>query len=236
MNDEVEQINDPLTIRSDKVALTDHFVKSLEALIFLEIAHLYGLDTSLLHILLRATAINYIRDASSKYQKLTIVIIVNLICAVSHIFSEQPAPASYGARMLSGGLLVDFIGEYAYTSRIALVTLDVFIALVMIIMLLAVNDKQKVAPGTARTDAVQDRELEEGQVESSQETDGMLGEETTTTDTSHESERVIRVNVRRSLRDITSDNDSRTTSSSTRSQEALRRVLAALSARTNRGG
>jgi hypothetical protein len=138
--------------------------------------------------------------------------------------------------MLSGGLLIDFCGEYAYTSKLKLVTLDLIALAIMLLMLLVANEKTKSKAAAEKpTEIVVDpRILEEGMqggieaAESAEENDALLSEENPT-----EPPRMIEINIAQGVRDIMADpaRSEMDTETPDRNRETLRALISAVATR-----
>lgn len=110
----------------------------------------------------------------------------NLLCLALHIWLSAPAAGEATRGYLHGGLAMDFIGQLGPTSKLHLVSLDLFLLALQLVMLPASIQRRKLRDAATAVEAVgaavstnaaatsrQDLDSEERGVRRSQEEDGV---------------------------------------------------------------
>lgn len=118
---------------------------SLEQLVYIQIAALYYQDNSFLSLFLRWIATtNFVPPAALALHRVPVVLLLNVVCVLTHLFGASPAPVSDGSRgYMDGSVLIDFVGEFAHTSRFKLIAQDFLLLGLHILMMVVGNLNQK---------------------------------------------------------------------------------------------
>ncbi|KIX98830.1 uncharacterized protein Z520_05291 [Fonsecaea multimorphosa CBS 102226] len=123
-----------LEIPDQKKHYLDSLLRLLDALIFLHLGILYICDNLTFLLVLRA--LNQVVHVQHRPATITPVIVVNLICVVTHLLQSRS-----GTKRLHGGIIVDFVGEIP-RSRTYVLILDLILFSLQLVMLVAGHERQ----------------------------------------------------------------------------------------------
>ncbi|KAH0832671.1 hypothetical protein FOPE_01418 [Fonsecaea pedrosoi] len=129
-----------LEIPDQKKHYLDSLLRLLDSLIFVHLGLLYVCDN--LTFLLVMRALNQVVHVQHRPAAITPVIVVNLICVVTHLLQSRS-----GIKRLHGGIIVDFVGEVP-RSRTSVLILDLILFSLQLVMLVAGHERQ-IASGDA---------------------------------------------------------------------------------------
>ncbi|OAF61439.1 hypothetical protein VC83_02195 [Pseudogymnoascus destructans] len=115
---------------------------NLDVLIYAELCFMYYNDCSLFRFLLRSiTQLVFLSPAAkpppipgpSPY--IPALLSTNTLCAFLHLVTARPSGSELTRGYLHGGIIVDFIGQRAPSTKAVLVGLDILILLLQLVML-----------------------------------------------------------------------------------------------------
>ncbi len=134
-----------LRAQTEKDDLIENLLRTLDALIFLEIGILYLCDNLTFLLILRAVSqVVHVQYRAPGTTQLTPAIFVNLLSAITHIILHQQHKSGLPDDkpvVLHGGLIIDFVGEVA-ASKLKLLLLDLVIFGLQLFMLVVGYEKQ----------------------------------------------------------------------------------------------
>ncbi|KAI0505566.1 DUF1746-domain-containing protein [Xylaria bambusicola] len=134
-----------------KLDFLTHLSLNLDTLVYAELCILYYMDCSFFRLLLRWMAQTLFASPKTEDTVLIVpnyhvsaIVAPNLLCMFLHLISSplQAGEASRG--YLHGGILVDFIGQTAPSSRFTLIVLDVVILVIQCFMLTVNIEKERI--------------------------------------------------------------------------------------------
>lgn len=145
-----------------KLEFMAHLMSSLDVLVFAELCVLYYMDCSFPRLVMRAIVqYMYLTPKPEDFLKLmpaarpqmTIIFGSNVICMLSHLVFALSEATETERGYLHGGVIIDFIGQKAPTSRLGLLLLDVLILLLQCVMcsVWLEKDRLKLLELTLRT-------------------------------------------------------------------------------------
>jgi len=254
-----------LHVQTEKTDFVEHILRSLDAVIFLQIGCLYFCDNLTLLLFLRS--VSQVLNVQSRpppfasTAQLVPVIFVNLLCFLIHLLQARPEAGGWVAHgYLHGGLIVDFVGEQGPITKWRLVSQDSVILTLQLLMLVVGYEQQKLT-GTVVTEpehsVPQDIEAEEEGRRRSREGSRTRGAETedgielrsllSTPDRGDRSDReytpetggdgvLLELNLRSSLKGLLNRGPSSPSAVTTsRNEVGLARLLATIAAARARG-
>jgi hypothetical protein len=137
-----------LRAQTDKDDLIESLLRTLDALIFLQLGVLYLCDNLTFLLILRAVSqVVHVQYRAPGTTQLAPAIFVNVLSAITHIIlNQQHKPSGSDADatktlVLHGGLIIDFVGELA-SSRWKLLLQDLVILGLQLFMLVVGYEKQ----------------------------------------------------------------------------------------------
>ena len=150
-------------------------VIALDSLIFIQLAIDYYQNNLTLLLLLRlASQVFYVQKHKigniETPTQLTPVVIVNIICLITHLIHARPE-ATYKAAhgYIHGGIIIDLIGEKGPISKWRLILHDLMIFGLQVLMLAIGHESSVATSGKKKGTTSQDHEAEEEGVRRSQE-------------------------------------------------------------------
>ncbi|KAK9776958.1 hypothetical protein SCAR479_06359 [Seiridium cardinale] len=136
---------------SKKLAFLLHLLMNLDAVIYAELCVLYYMDCSFFRLLIRWIPhwlfLSVKPDiAIIPYFNYPIGVIVglNIFCMLLHTFTSLPHATEISRGYLHGGVLVDFVGQKAPTSKLSLLCLDLVLLGLQCFMLSVNLEKDRV--------------------------------------------------------------------------------------------
>ncbi|KAJ4394748.1 hypothetical protein N0V93_003967 [Gnomoniopsis smithogilvyi] len=126
-----------------KLDFMTHLMSSLDVVIFAELCILYYMDCSFIRLVMRALVqYMYLTPKPEEFVKLMppprpqmyTVFGSNGICMLVHLIFSLPEAGETMRGYLHGGVIIDFIGQKAPTSRLSLLLLDCLILILQCVM------------------------------------------------------------------------------------------------------
>ncbi|KIX02889.1 uncharacterized protein Z518_08832 [Rhinocladiella mackenziei CBS 650.93] len=150
-----------LRIPDQKIHYINALLRSLDALIFLQLGISYLCDNLTFLLLLRAVSqVLHVQYRPPSSIQLPPVIFANFLCFGTHLLQHKSS-----TKRLHGGLIVDFVGELG-TTKWRLVFLDVVICGLQLLMLVVGNEKQILLGDIISQEESQPPDLEAGRARS----------------------------------------------------------------------
>ncbi|EXJ88286.1 hypothetical protein A1O1_05216 [Capronia coronata CBS 617.96] len=142
-----------LRARDTKTDHIDSLLHTLDSLIFLQLGILYFCDNLTFLLFLRAfSQVLHVRQPEAL--QLPPVVFANLLCFGAHLLQQRP-----GAKYIHGGLLIDFVGEFA-PSKWRILLLDLVLFGLQLLMLVAGYEKTTISGGSRVQEARPPQDLE----------------------------------------------------------------------------
>ncbi|KAB5563569.1 hypothetical protein GE09DRAFT_787328 [Coniochaeta sp. 2T2.1] len=145
-----------------KLQFMTHLMKSLDMVVFAEICTLYYMECSFPRLLLRVIPHYFFLTPKSEDYALLMpahrphafaVFVPNLLCMLFHLIFRLPQAGEATRGYLHGGVIIDFVGQKAPTSKLGLLVLDVVVLAVQCLMLAVHQEREGlrklVSPGRA---------------------------------------------------------------------------------------
>ncbi|KAB5580447.1 hypothetical protein GE09DRAFT_1212900 [Coniochaeta sp. 2T2.1] len=145
-----------------KLQFMTHLMKSLDMVVFAEICTLYYMECSFPRLLLRVIPHYFFLTPKSEDYALLMpahrphafaVFVPNLLCMLFHLMFRLPQAGEATRGYLHGGVIIDFVGQKAPTSKLGLLVLDVVVLAVQCLMLAVHQEREGlrklVSPGRA---------------------------------------------------------------------------------------
>ncbi|KUI66685.1 DSC E3 ubiquitin ligase complex subunit 4 [Cytospora mali] len=126
-----------------KLAFMAHFMSSLDMLVFAELCVLYYMDCSFARLAMRSIVqYMYLTPKPEDFLKLMpaprpqiyTIFGSNIMCMLFHLIFALPEANETARGYLHGGVIIDFIGQKAPTSKVGLLLLDCLVLLLQCIM------------------------------------------------------------------------------------------------------
>lgn len=134
-----------------KLQFLHHLLMNLDTVIYIELCTLYYMDCSFIRLMLRwAPQWLYL---SPKPEHISIFIpnypigaIVgpNVLCMLLHLIFSPPQTSEASRGYLHGGILIDFIGQKAPTSKLTFLLLDIVVLCLQCFMLIVSMEKDRI--------------------------------------------------------------------------------------------
>jgi Fungal domain of unknown function (DUF1746) len=171
----------PSTLESRKrtkhVELLEDVLRSLDALVYIELSALYYLDCAFGLFILRTLVQLFLLSARPPglpsprtRSALGALVGSNLFCILLHLVNPRPEAGEASHFYLHGSILIDFVGQLGPTSKWRLLGMDVLVLGLQVIMLALGIEKRKVRNAEKRTrGSGQDLESEEAGIIHSEE-------------------------------------------------------------------
>ncbi|PHH92257.1 hypothetical protein CDD83_8182 [Cordyceps sp. RAO-2017] len=136
-----------------KLAFLTHLLKTLDLVVFAELSALYYMECSLFRFLVRAAGqYMYLTPKDESFPFLMpatrvhvlLIVVPNIICIMSHLFSALPVGPDFHRGYQHGGLIVDFIGQRPPAYRLYYLLADVIILAVQCLMLTIHTERENL--------------------------------------------------------------------------------------------
>ncbi|KAF3762404.1 DUF1746-domain-containing protein [Cryphonectria parasitica EP155] len=136
-----------------KLEFMTHLMSSLDVVVFAELCALYYMDCSFARLVLRSSIqYLYLTPKPEDFLKLVpaprpqiyTILASNILCILSHLIFSLPQGSETMRGYLHGGVIIDFIGQKAPTSRLGLLLLDCLILLLQCIMCAVSVEKDRL--------------------------------------------------------------------------------------------
>ncbi|RYP93509.1 hypothetical protein DL770_000393 [Monosporascus sp. CRB-9-2] len=166
---------------SQKLRFLIHLVYTLDTLVHAELCVLYYMDCSFFRLMIRwvAQALFISPRADDTFLNVpnyhvSAIAAPNIICIFLHLVTSLPFAGEASRGYLHGGVLIDFIGQKAPTSKLSLLLLDFLILGIQCLMLAVNMERERIrkvvkpprvsaatAGSTERPQTTQDHDSEE---------------------------------------------------------------------------
>lgn len=144
-----------LDIPDQKSRYIDSLLRTLDALIFLQLGVTYLCDNLTFLLLLRAVSqVLHVQYRPPGATQLSPVIFANVVCFMTHLLQHKTS-----TKRLHGGLIIDFVGELG-ASKWKLLFLDLVVLGLQLLMLVAGYEKQVASDDAQIQDESQPQDLE----------------------------------------------------------------------------
>ncbi|KAJ8127666.1 hypothetical protein O1611_g5966 [Lasiodiplodia mahajangana] len=134
-----------------KLQFLMHLSLNLDTLAYAELCILYYMDCSFFRLLIRWMAQTLFVSPKTEDTVLIVpnyhvsaIIAPNLLCMFLHLISSPPEAGEASRGYLHGGILVDFIGQKAPSSRFILILLDVVVLAIQCFMITVNIEKERI--------------------------------------------------------------------------------------------
>ncbi|RYP23311.1 hypothetical protein DL765_001220 [Monosporascus sp. GIB2] len=136
---------------SQKLRFLIHLVYTLDTLVHAELCVLYYMDCSFFRLMIRwvAQALFISPRAEDTFLNVpnyhvSAIVAPNIICIFLHLVTSLPFAGEASRGYLHGGVLIDFIGQKAPTSKLSLLLLDFMIFGIQCLMLAVNMEKERI--------------------------------------------------------------------------------------------
>ncbi|RYP64648.1 hypothetical protein DL769_006597 [Monosporascus sp. CRB-8-3] len=136
---------------SQKLRFLIHLVYTLDTLVHAELCVLYYMDCSFFRLMIRwiAQALFISPRAEDTFLNVpnyhvSAIVAPNIICIFLHLVTSLPFAGEASRGYLHGGVLIDFIGQKAPTSKLSLLLLDFMILGIQCLMLAVNMEKERI--------------------------------------------------------------------------------------------
>jgi Fungal domain of unknown function (DUF1746) len=158
--------------REKHVELLDELLRSLDALVFIELSILYYLDCAFAFLILRSLVQLFLlteRPAGLPHpparSALGAIVGSNLLCTVLHLVNPRPQAGEATNFYMHGSIIIDFVGQLGPTSKWRLFHMDTLLFVLQVVMLGVAIEKRRVqTPEKQILRPAQDLEAEESGV------------------------------------------------------------------------
>ncbi|TLD22695.1 hypothetical protein PspLS_07575 [Pyricularia sp. CBS 133598] len=125
----------------------------LDSLVYAEICLLYYMDVSIFRLLIRLAVQSFFLSPKSDEFVLLMpthrphtaaVLVPNLFCMLMHLLWALPKGSEASRGYLHGGVVIDFIGEKAPTSKLKLLLLDAVILTLQCVMVAVHSERERL--------------------------------------------------------------------------------------------
>ncbi|KAI1124955.1 DUF1746-domain-containing protein [Nemania abortiva] len=134
-----------------KLQFLMHLSLNLDTLAYAELCILYYMDCSFFRLLIRWMAQTLFVSPKTEDTVLIVpnyhvsaIVAPNLLCMFLHLISPPPEAGEASRGYLHGGILVDFIGQKAPSSRFTLILLDVVVLAIQCFMITVNIEKERI--------------------------------------------------------------------------------------------
>ncbi|KAI0404799.1 DUF1746-domain-containing protein [Xylaria palmicola] len=134
-----------------KLAFLAHLCFNLDALAYAELCILYYMDCSFFRLFIRWIAQTLFVSPKNDDTVLIVpnyhvsaIVAPNLLCIFLHLISSPPEASEATRGYLHGGVLVDFIGQTAPSSRFTLILLDAAVLAIQCFMITVNMEKERL--------------------------------------------------------------------------------------------
>ncbi|KAI1345111.1 DUF1746-domain-containing protein [Xylariaceae sp. FL0016] len=134
-----------------KLHFLAHLTQTLDSLVYAELCIIYYMDCSFLRLMLRWVAQALFVSPKAEDTLIAIpnnyvaaAVVPNLLCMLLHLISSLPEANEAARGYLHGGILVDFVGQEAPSSRFTLLALDVAVLALQAFMMTVNMEKDRV--------------------------------------------------------------------------------------------
>jgi Fungal domain of unknown function (DUF1746) len=164
--------------RRKHVELLEDLLRSLDSLIYVQLACLYYLDNTIGLLILRSIAQVFFLTARPAgipeppvRSALGAIVGANILCIILHLVNPNPEAGEATGFYLHGSILIDFVGQLGPTSKWRLLGMDLLVLALQIVMLGLVIEKRRIAnAGKQTTGSVQTLDAEEAGILRSEDT------------------------------------------------------------------
>ncbi|KAJ9142137.1 DUF1746-domain-containing protein [Pleurostoma richardsiae] len=136
-----------------KLQFMTHLMMSMDMVVFAELCALYYMDCSFFRLVLRAAAqYLYLTPKSEEFLMLMpanrphvfAIFGPNAICMLLHLVCALPEAGEAARGYLHGGVIIDFVGQKAPTSKLGLFLLDCFVLALQCFMLSVWAERERL--------------------------------------------------------------------------------------------
>ncbi|CAK7215259.1 hypothetical protein SCUCBS95973_002421 [Sporothrix curviconia] len=136
-----------------KLGFYTDMMSQLDMLVFAELCALYYMDTSFFRFFLRAVAQSFFLSPKAEDFAIALdarkphvlaILVPNLLCILAHSLGALPTASEANRGYLHGGVVIDFVGQTAPTSKLGLVLLDLVVLVVQCLMLAMHTEREKM--------------------------------------------------------------------------------------------
>ncbi|EJT73413.1 hypothetical protein GGTG_10252 [Gaeumannomyces tritici R3-111a-1] len=136
-----------------KFLFMTHLMTNLDALVYAEICALYYMDCSFFRLLMRVLVQSFFLSPKSDEFVLLMpthrphvvaVLAPNLLCMLLHLLTSLPTAGESTRGYLHGGVIIDFVGEKAPTSKFKLLLLDMLVLALQCTMLAVHAERERL--------------------------------------------------------------------------------------------
>ncbi|KAI1312469.1 DUF1746-domain-containing protein [Xylaria venustula] len=136
---------------SKKLDFLTHLSLNLDTLVYAELCILYYMDCSFFRLFIRWVAQTLFVSPKTEDTVLIVpnyhvsaIVAPNLLCMFLHLISSPPEAGEASRGYLHGGILVDFIGQKAPSSRFTLILLDAVVLAIQCFMITVNIEKERI--------------------------------------------------------------------------------------------
>lgn len=134
-----------------KLQFLMHLSLNLDALAYAELCILYYMDCSFFRLFIRWMAQTLFVSPKTEDAVIIVpnyhisaIVTPNLLCMFLHLISSPPEAGEASRGYLHGGILIDFIGQRAPSSRFTLILLDVVVLAIQCFMITVNIEKERI--------------------------------------------------------------------------------------------
>ncbi|ERS98607.1 uncharacterized protein SPSK_06376 [Sporothrix schenckii 1099-18] len=136
-----------------KLAFYTDMMSQLDMLVFAELCALYYMDCSFFRFVIRAAPHSFFLSPKpedfaipldARKPHLVAIFAPNFLCLLAHSLGSLPRATEANRGYLHGGVMIDFVGQKAPTSALALVALDLVVLVVQCLMLAMHTEREKL--------------------------------------------------------------------------------------------
>ncbi|CAK7239671.1 MAG: hypothetical protein STHCBS139747_001106 [Sporothrix thermara] len=136
-----------------KLAFYTDMMTQLDMLVFAELCVLYYMDCSFFRFFIRAVAQSFFLSPKAEDFAIALdarrphifaIFAPNALCLLAHSLGALPTASEANRGYLHGGVIVDFVGQTAPTSKLGLVALDLVVLAVQCLMLAMHTEREKM--------------------------------------------------------------------------------------------
>ncbi|KAI3342859.1 DUF1746-domain-containing protein [Ustulina deusta] len=136
---------------SNKLEFLTHLSLNLDTLVYAELCILYYMDCSFFRLFIRWMAQTLFVSPKTQDSLLIVpnyhvsaIVAPNLFCMFLHLISSPPEAGEASRGYLHGGILVDFIGQRAPSSRFTLILLDAVVLAIQCLLITVNIEKERI--------------------------------------------------------------------------------------------
>ncbi|CAK7209853.1 hypothetical protein SBRCBS47491_000581 [Sporothrix bragantina] len=136
-----------------KLGFYTDMMSQLDMLVFAELCVLYYMDCSFFRFFIRAAAQSFFLSPKAEDFAIALdarkphvfaIFAPNFLCILAHSLGTLPIASEANRGYLHGGVIIDFVGQTAPTSKLGLVALDLVVLVVQCLMLAMHTEREKM--------------------------------------------------------------------------------------------